>query len=129
VGSVSILWLSLRKGIGGLTRLDVLCYALLGIDMVVWLTTRSAFLALHLTVLADVIAFLPTLIKTWRQPDSETATFFIVGAIAPLFSILAATTYDYGVLLFPLYLAVVNMVEVLLIYRPRLTRGPEEEGF
>ncbi len=117
VGTVGILGLALKYGVGGLKKLDLVCYVLLGLTILVWVTTGNALLALHLTVITDVIAFTPTLEKTWRQPQSETPLFFIIGTVAPLLNIAAAHEFSYGVLLFPAYLAVANFVEVLLIYR------------
>ncbi len=117
IGAIAILVLSLKKGVGGLKRLDMICYGLLVIDVFVWLTTQNVLLALHLTVLADLIAFTPTLVKTWKHPQSETALFFILGAVGPLLNIIAVGEYGYAVLLFPFYLALANGIEVLLIYR------------
>ena len=115
IGSLAILLLSLKKGVGGITKIDLACYILLIIDVSVWLTTKNSLLALHLSVIADLIAFMPTLIKTWRQPYSETAQFFIYGAVAAPLNILANGNYSYGVLLFPIYLGVANLAEVILI--------------
>lgn len=117
VGSLAILILALQKGVGGLRQLDIVCYVLLILSVGVWLTTKNAFLALHLTVLADFIAMYPTLHKTWYHPETETALFFAVGVIAPLMSIVAGGQYAYAIILFPLYLAVINSIEVGLIYR------------
>lgn len=117
IGSLAILMLALRKGVGGLQKLDIICYALLIVSCVVWITSKNALLALHFTVLADVIAFTPTLVKTWHMPKTETPLFFILGIIAPFLSIVAAGNYAYAIVLFPLYLAIANALEVLLIYR------------
>lgn len=76
-GSVAILVLALYKGIGGFSRADIICYLLLLIDMIWWLATKDTLLALHLTIIADTIAFYPTLIKTWRFPSSETPLFIL----------------------------------------------------
>ncbi len=70
-------------------------------------------------MLADTIAFYPTLVKTWNDPRSETPLFFIVGAIAPLLSLVAVGQYSYAVIVFPLYLSLVNGIEVILIYTRR----------
>lgn len=115
IGSVTILVLAIKYGVGGLARLDLACYGLLVVDVVVWLSTGNALIALHLSVLADLIAFTPTLVKTWHQPKSETALFFISGIAAPALNILATGRYNYAVLLFPVYLALANLAEVLLI--------------
>lgn len=114
-GSVAILALAIKYGVGGLARLDLACYLLLIIDVVVWLVTGNALLALHLSVLADLIAFMPTLVKTWHKPKSETPIFFITGIIAPMLNIAATGRYSYAVLLFPVYLALINLAETLLI--------------
>lgn len=116
-GSFIILLTSFVHGVDGLKRLDVVCYGLLIVDVFFWLTTSDTTLALHLTVLADFIAFTPTLVKTWKQPKSETPLFYAAGVIAPLMSVLAGHNYAYGVILFPVYLAIANALEVGLIYR------------
>jgi hypothetical protein len=117
IGSIAILFMSLTRGVGGLKRLDIICYALLIIDVFFWLTSKNALIALHLTVLADIIAFTPTLEKTWRNPASETAPFFVIGVIAAAFSILAAQDKSYAIILYPLSLVIFNGLEVLLIKR------------
>lgn len=115
IGSVGILVLALKHGEGGLSRLDKACYLLMALDVVIWLSTGNALLALHLSVLADLIAFTPTLVKTWRRPHTETPTFFVIGLVAPALNVMAASTFSYAVLLFPVYLVVVNLAEVFLI--------------
>ncbi len=117
IGSLAILALAFRKGIGGLKRLDQICYVLLIIDLFLWLTSKQTLLALHLTILADTIAVYPTLVKTWRQPSTETPLFYIAGIVAPLLSILAEGRYTYTVVLFPLYLALINTLVLILIYK------------
>lgn len=117
LGSLAILILALQKGIGGLSRLDIVCYLLLVASVVLWISTSNALLALHLTVLADIIAMAPTLVKTWHHPHTETALFYIAGIVAPVLSIIAAGNYAYAIILFPLYLAAINALEVGLIYR------------
>jgi hypothetical protein len=116
-GSLAILGLALKRGVGGLSRFDVGCYVLLVASVVLWVTTKNTFLALHLTVLADITAFAPTLAKTWRWPESETPLFFTAGIIAPVLSVQAEGSFSYAVILFPMYLALVNGIEVALIYR------------
>jgi hypothetical protein len=115
IGAVAILILSFKRGIGGLGRLDLICYILLAVDILVWISTRNALLALHLSILADVIAMTPVFIKTWRQPWTETRLFFMLGVIAPVLNIIGAGKYTYGVLLLPVYIALTNLFEVILI--------------
>ncbi|HUP26757.1 MAG TPA: hypothetical protein VM124_03890 [Candidatus Limnocylindrales bacterium] len=123
VGALGILAFALWKGVGGLRRLDVVCYILLATDILIWRTTHNSLVGLHLTIVADQIAIWPTLVKTWRDPTSETPLFFIAGSVAPLFAIAAEKNLSYGIVLFPLYITVINATMVLLIYRPKLMPG------
>ena len=117
IGSIAILSLAMKHGIGGLRKLDLICYGLLAIDVLIWLLTGSAVLALILTIVADSIAFWPTLHKTWHDASSETVSFFWLGALAPVLSLLAQNHLTYSVAVFPAYIAVANLLEVSLIYR------------
>jgi hypothetical protein len=121
IGSIGILLLAVRRGVGGWSKIDFVCYALLVISLIFWQTTGNALIALHLSIIADVIAFTPTIAKTWRQPWTETPLFFITGVVAPLLNILAVGKYSYALLAFPLYIALANLIEVILIiYRQRV---------
>lgn len=116
ISSAALLVLALKYGVGGLSKTDKACYGLLALSVAVWVFTKNALLALYLSIFADTVAFWPTLEKTWRDPKSETPLFFWGGAVAPIFSILAAGTTQHAVIVYPLYLSLINLVEVALIY-------------
>ncbi len=125
IGAVAILLLSFRRGIGGLKRIDLVCYVLLLADVSVWISTSNALLALHLSILADLIAMTPVFVKTWRQPWTETPLFFALGVIAPVLNIIGAGKYGYAVLLLPVYIGLTNLFEVILItYRQSVVPPP-----
>lgn len=125
IGAIGILFLSFKRGVGGLKRLDVVCYALLAFDIAVWVSTGNALLALHMSLLADLIAMTPVLIKTWKYPWTETPLFFVLGIVAPLLNIIGAGKFSYAVLLLPIYIAAMNLLETLLItYRQKVVPKP-----
>ena len=116
ISALMLLGSGLKYGVGGLTRLDITCYLLLVMDIVVWVVTKNSFLALHLSILADFVAFWPTVYKTVKNPQSETALYYVAGVVAPLLAIAAETQRSYNTLAFPIYLAAGNSLEVLLIW-------------
>ncbi|HUS26765.1 MAG TPA: hypothetical protein VMY99_05460 [Nevskiaceae bacterium] len=63
---------------------------------------------------------MPMFYKTWRHPRSETPLFYIGGVAAPLLSVIASPSYQYAVLVFPLYLALANVVQLGIMYRHTL---------
>jgi len=121
LGSVILLLITLRHGHGGLRRIDIVCYVLLAVDLLLWLGTGSALLALFLSIIADVIAFTPTLHKTWLHPRSETPMFYLLGVVAALLNLLVVPHLTLAIALYPLALAIENAIELMLIYRRGLT--------
>jgi hypothetical protein len=119
LGSVTVLLLSIRYGVGGLAKLDIVCYTLLILDLCIWAITKNALLAIFLTMLADMIALLPTVVKTWKDPQSETYYWWLMGVIAPVFGILSEGNFSLQEVLFPVYLLLANLLVVLLIVVPR----------
>lgn len=113
----AIFILSIKYGVGGLSKLDKACYLLLIVDVVFWVATSNTFAALMLTITADIIACLPTIIKVLKEPKSETPLFWFVGGIAALFAIFAEKHLEFDTVIFPIYLMVVNWMVGLLTYR------------
>jgi hypothetical protein len=120
VTAVMLLGLGVRYGVGGWTHEDRVCYLLLTVSLLVWAAMNNAWLALWVTMVADLVAFWPTLTKTWRLPSSETPLYYIGGVIAAGCSVVAEGSLAFGLVGFAVYLAVVNLLEVGLIYRLRL---------
>lgn len=114
--------LSIRYGVGGLARLDIFCYVAFVASLLAYLLTKDATLSLTLLILTDLIAFLPTLAKNWRDPSSDTWLFFVVGGMgAAGASLLARSTNTYIELAFPVYIFVANALAAapILLYAQR----------
>lgn len=113
---VLLFGLAIRYGVGGLSRLDIICYAAFIVSLSAYLITKDAVLSLTLFILTDSIAFLPTLVKIWRDPASDNWLFFMVGGVgAAVASLLARTTNTYAELAFPVYVLVANGLVAALI--------------
>ncbi|MGI8419257.1 MAG: hypothetical protein ACR2LN_01285 [Candidatus Levyibacteriota bacterium] len=114
--------LSIKYGMGGLARLDIICYGAFIISLTTYLLTRDAALSLTLLVLTDLIAFLPTIVKIWRDPTSDTWVFYVVGGMAAATaSLLARNSNSYTELVFPAYIFITNTLAALpiLLYNKR----------
>ena len=116
-----IIWLlSLRRGMGGRGRLDMFCVALCGLGLVLWMLSGQSLVGLLLSIVADCIACIPSLVKTIRLPHTETPLFFAMGSCAGV-CILLAGPFTWRAALFPAYIALINAVYVGVICWPRAT--------
>lgn len=118
-------------GVGGWQKLDKYCLVLGVAALVLYLTTHNGFVTILFGILADLIGYIPTFVKTWHTPNSEDPVFFGIETLASVFAILAVGAWVVGVM-FPIYFAVCGGAVVALIYRKRLAgwlrRVPVEQN-
>lgn len=115
IGSTIILLLSIKKGIGGYGKFDILIFCMAMASLAVWKTTNNPTLGLIMSIFTDLMAMTPTLIKTWKLPHTEEWKFYMSDVMASLFSILSISLFSIENLAFPLYIFIINTVSVVMI--------------
>lgn len=122
VGCAITLALAFGRGVGGTSRIELMLLGIAGAGVIAWQRTDDPTLATCAVVAADLIGLALMLPKTYREPDSETASAFAIGVGASLLA-LAATGLDApSLMLYPIYLAVADsaLVGVILLRRRTL---------
>lgn len=99
-----------------ITNFDLTCGALSIVGFALWLVLQEGNVAIFFAILADGLAFLPTLVKAFRHPESESPWAFMMGAVAALIALAVVTTYDFKHLAFPLYILTADILATLFIY-------------
>jgi hypothetical protein len=121
VRATYLLVMSLIYGVGGATRLDKTCLTIGLVAVVAYMVTGNGLLAISFGILADLIGYIPTFVKTWRQPGSEDPLFFGVESLASVLAIFAIWEPRADIL-FPIYFTLCGGTVVLLIYRKQIMR-------
>lgn len=101
--TIFILLLSLKGGYGtkDITNFDKVCLALALISILPWLLARSVLWSVILATLIDLIAFFPTMRKTWNAPHSESLGSMYVDAIKHSLSMFSMGRYSLLNLIYP----------------------------
>lgn len=106
-----------KKAYWKLSSFDYLCGLLSALAIVFWYVTSDPNLAIIFAILSDTLAAIPTLTKSWRNPETESAWPFIIGIFAPMTSFLVATTWTFSEIAFPSYLVLINFLLLLSLSR------------
>ncbi len=122
-----LLVLAMLYGVGGASRLDRTCLVIGVLALGIYATTGSGLLALSCAVLSDLIGYIPTFVKTWREPTSESATFFAIEGLAAFLGVLAIWQLRVDIIL-PVYFTLCCVIVVLLIYRKRIAGALKLRG-
>ena len=115
--------LSLRSWRVKFSRFDYACLALSFFSIVLYAFLRDAILALTFNLAADLLAFLPTIRKAYKQPESEDMSTWILFTVGYALSLFAIVTWTYGVAVFPLYFTTLGTLMCLILLRARLKKA------
>jgi hypothetical protein len=118
-GNVVMFLLSLKYGMGGWAKSDIVCLTIAIIGIILWQISGNPFLSIYALVLADIAGMLPTVIKTYHSPQTEVWYFFFCDIAANIFILLAHPNITFNQYIYPGYLIVVNAIVVALILYPR----------
>lgn len=98
-----------------LGTLDYICFALSLLAIVSWIFFKEGTLATLFAILADFIAFIPTYVKSWRAPETETLSSYYSGSFNSILSILTLAILSFNTAGFAIYLLFGNLVEIFIV--------------
>lgn len=99
---------------------DYICGVLSILALFLWWATNEPVAAIIFAVLSDALAALPTIIKSWRHPETETGLAYIASLLNSVTSFFVIRSWGISSLMFPIYLIIQNSLVILGVYRKRL---------
>lgn len=97
--------------------LDYACLSIGVIGMALWILTDNANLAIGFAIFADAAAALPTIVKSYKHPETESWIAFALGAFGFAVSLLALQEWTFENYAFVSYLFVLNASIAVLASR------------
>lgn len=105
-----------------LEKFDYFCGVCSILALVLWGITKEPLIAIIFSIASDGFAAVPTIIKSWKHPDSESVEAYTTGLFNSLTSFFALRTFGISELAFPIYLVLVNSSLITAVYRGRLKK-------
>ncbi|OGT55391.1 MAG: hypothetical protein A3F14_01780 [Gammaproteobacteria bacterium RIFCSPHIGHO2_12_FULL_43_28] len=113
--------LSIRYGYAIWTRLDTFCIIAAAVSIIPWLLSHDAIMTLLINVAIDSTGAIPTLVKTFKEPDTEDFTAWTIFFIANTIEVIAVSNWNLAIV-YPLYLFLLAGTMVAFILRGKLKR-------
>ena len=98
-----------------LSSFDVTCGALSLVGLVLWFITKSGNIAIVFSILADALAALPTIVKAFNSPETESAWPYFTGTISATLTLLTLQVWNIATCAFPVYILLVSLVIAALV--------------
>lgn len=103
--------------------LDYVCGFLSITAVVLWQYTKNPGYAIAFSILGDGLAAIPTMVKAWKRPETESGSTFLGGLMSSATGIIALPAYTFNGLAFLLYVFAQNSTMLYFIYgRKRASR-------
>ncbi len=100
-----------------LSKFDYVCGVLSLIALGAWLVANAPVASILLAAIADVFATLPTIIKAWKHPETETVYTYFVGLFTASIVIPAIPVWNIENSAFQVYLLIANISLFIVVMR------------
>ncbi|HTM64149.1 MAG TPA: hypothetical protein VL360_06565 [Gammaproteobacteria bacterium] len=126
VGPLITAILSIRYGYAQWTKLDTICIVAAVISIIPWILSSNASATLVINVIIDSTGAIPTLVKTYREPETEDLSGWIVFFIANTLQLFAISMWNIAAI-YPIYLFLLAGAMVVFIIKGKFKKNPAGE--
>jgi len=115
--SIAVYSMVRKVGVWSASIYDFILFGLGFLGLILWQVSGLPILAVIFAILADFFFGLPTIIKTFKNPASETYFTWSASATSGLLSLLAIKQYTFLEVAYPLYLFIFDTLVLLLVLK------------
>lgn len=91
-----------KNGRNDITKVDTAFFILALVALGFWLIAKQPVVSIILTTTIDLLAFGPTIRKSWHRPDSETLSLYFLSTFRFALAVFALQTYTFVTMLYPI---------------------------
>lgn len=121
----AIFFASIKNGVGGRSKLDILALVTSLLGIVLWQVFDSPLLSVLANVFVAVVCLIPAFAKARKYPETENGIAYLAGAVSALLAAISVGEVDFVLLILPVTSAILQAYMSYLLYiRPkRMLKG------
>ncbi|MCX6794222.1 MAG: hypothetical protein NTY06_03935 [Candidatus Gottesmanbacteria bacterium] len=104
-----------KKSVWKLKPFDFLCGALSLVGLLLWYLTKIGTIAIVFSIIADAMASIPTIVKSYTTPKSENYVEYLFAFFSAALTVLTIRTWNFATYGFPIYMILINALCFVLI--------------
>jgi hypothetical protein len=112
--------LAKRNNYWKVTVFDILCGVFSLIALILWVLTHKTSISLIFAILSDGLAAIPTLVKSWKFPETESAMGYSPGVINNILGLLIIKNWSFSIYSFSIYFIILNTILIIFIQRKKI---------
>lgn len=113
--TIIIFFFSLRYGFKDIRPIDTFFLILALVGLVPWVLTKDPTISVIIAVGIDLVAFTPTIRKTWIHPETETPILYGSNVMRHILMLFSLKTYNIATTLHSIAMITTNVIMASLI--------------
>lgn len=101
---------------------DLICGFFSLIALVLYIFTHNLAISILFAILSDALAFIPTYIKAWRFPETESSSAYSWAILSNIVGLLIIKNWSFTIYSFGLYLVIANLIFICILYRKKILK-------
>ena len=125
VGPLLVIIISLfrKNSIWKIGKFDVICGILAFLSLIFYVATHNLGISLLFAISSDGLAAIPTIVKTWKFPETESVGGYFPGLINNTLNLLIIKNWIFSIYSLSIYILVINAIIIFCIYRKKIFRN------
>jgi hypothetical protein len=120
VNAAIFLLLCVKRGMGGSSLFDWACLIIAFCGVIGWQLSGNSLLSIWLAAIADFVAYLPAIAKTWQHPNTESPWLYILGTIGTGLGLFAYKLSTVSI--FQISTIISALIMIFCIYHKKIPR-------
>lgn len=120
--TIIIFVFSLRYGFKNIRTIDTFFLVLALLGIIPWILTNDPTLSVIIAVSIDLLAFVPTLRKTWKHPETESSLLYAMNVCRHILMLLSLKAYNIATTLHSVAMITTNTLMVVLLQRKKRSK-------
>jgi len=103
---------------------DLICGFFSVMALITYIFTYNLEISILFAIVSDGLAAIPTLVKSWKFPETENSVTYLGGIFSSTLSLLIIDNWIFSIYSFNIYLILMNIAIVFCIYNKKIFKEP-----
>ena len=124
LGSLLILIIATltKNGFWKITTFDIYCGIFSLLALIIYIFTHNLGISILFAILSDAFASIPTIIKSWKFPETEMWAPYLLPVISNIVGLMIIKDWSFSIYAFGAYFILLDATIVFCIYNKKISR-------
>lgn len=104
-----------KKSYWQIKKLDLICGGLSFLGLILWQITKVGNIAILFSIISDLLAAWPTVVKSFENPETENYFLYLGNATFALITLLTIKTWNFETYSFSLYVFILTLILTVIL--------------